>query len=394
MKTFLFSLLVAGAAFAQVVPWKAETTSIPSAQAGDPAFVFLDRPGDAGIDDAGVALVIGTDTAQTGVYTFGPGGVLEQIVPLGLVNAADARGSLLLVAQANGAVVSFEVGDGGLTRLAPLGVAVPTPGRLALTDNHDGGFEVWVDTSSTTLQHFSITRDAQPQTLSFTPQPSVVIPQVPAGLVSDDRDGRLYLSFANLGVAALELDGGLNFVISIDGGQLGPVVGGVELFPMADGGTLLFTASPSTAKIVVHQVAGQQSTFITQFALGAPDGGPTRANLMRHLALFPSGFPDFPLGALIVQDGVLANYKLVSLADVAPLVPQLVPPAAVDGGTSLDGGVRDGGSGPSGGGPGGVPGGGMPSGGVDPVATCGCTSAPLALLPAFLLLWWIRRPRS
>jgi myo-inositol-hexaphosphate 3-phosphohydrolase len=392
MKLFFPCLLVASLAFGQVVPWTAETTSIASTQAGDPAFVFV--PTDV---DAGVSLIVGTDTAQTGLYVWGVTGALQQIIPLGLVSSADSRDDIVTAAISNGSLSAFQVGDAGIVRYSPSSISVATPNSVAMQNAHDGGYEVWVDTSSTTLVHFAFSR-AGPFTLAWTLLPSVTLPQVPSGLAVDDRTGRVYVSISTMGIVAVEPDGTSRFVASIDAGQLGAVIGGIDLFPLADGGTLLFTGSPAAEQIVVHRVSNLQSTFVTQFQVGPPDGGSSRARLTRHVAIFPEPVPDFPRGVLLVQDGVLANYKLVSMVDVAQVVPDLnavtTPDGGldggVDGGASLDGGTRpDGGSVGVTGGPGG-----MPSGEPTPTPTCGCHGGPLAVLPALLLLWWIRRPRS
>ncbi len=398
MRLLLASLVCCNVALAQtVVPWTSQTSSIASTQAGDPAFVSLPRTGDAGVD-----LIIGTDTAQTGVYTWNADGQLKQLIPLGLVAAADARGTLVVVAQSNGALITFEASaDGGLTRLLPVSQSVPTPGHVALRALDDAGFEVWVDTSSPTLRHFALNRLSAAE-LQYFPLADVAVPQTPSGLAVDDRTGRVYVALPTLGVVAVEPDQQVNFVISIDAGQLGPVVGGLDLYPAADGGTLLFSTSPSQETIVVHQVDGLQATWVAAFAVHQPGNRSVRARLPRHLDVYEHAFEGFPRGALIVHDGVSANYKLVSLADVDDAGISIPPPfemgESVDAGLLPDGGTTDGGTardgGPSGGGggTGGQPGN-MP--GIDPTPTpCGCTGGPLVILPALLLLWWIRRPRS
>ena len=110
--------------------------------------------------------------------------------------------------------------------------------------------------------------------------------------------------------------------------------------------------------------------------------------------------PGFPRGVLIVQDELTANYKLVSLAAVdavfplpPPYIPGAAPPPLVDAG-SADAGTADGGFTDAG-----VSDGGGVTGfnprpapsAVDPTPSCGCTGGAFTVLPALLLLWWIRR---
>lgn len=403
MKISLASLLVATSALAQVVPWTAETSSVLSSRAGDPTFVVVPRPA-----DAGVRLVVGTDTGQPGIFTWAPDGVLEQILtPFGLVNAADSRGPLVVVTSANNTLLLFEVSDAGLTQLEPANFNVPSPGQVAFAQNADGGFEVWVDTSSPTVEHFAMSPVVDGG-VTFTALASLTVPERPSGLAVDDRTGRLYVAQPTMGVIAVERDGGAGFLISIDAGHLGPLVGGIDLFLSADGGALLFSASPTPEEVVVHSISGGQATFRTALQIGAPDGGGARAAFPHYLDVYERPLPGFPRGVLVVQDGTSGNYKIVSLADVnavfplpdpyipggatdAGVVP--VPDAGPDAGTDagVDAGVVDGGAGDAGSGGGRPPG---PAPGVAPTPTCGCTGGPFAVLPALLLLWWIRRIRS
>lgn len=392
MKNLLSSLLVlSSVSLAQVVPWRTETARVPSNQAGDPALAFV--PTDV---DAGVSLLVGTDTAQVGVYGFELDGVLRQTVPLGLVNGADTRGDLVVVTGANGGLFSFQLTDAGLVRVDPQLANVPTPNRVALSALDDGGFELWTDTSSTRLAHFTIER--RTSDFLYTRGPDVLLPETPSGLAADDRTGRLFVTLPTKGLFVLEPDATLEQVVSIETGRLGPVVGGVDVVGLSDGGVLAFTTSPSTDKVIVHAVAGLQATLVASFEVGAPDGGAVRARSPKHLDL-TGGFPDFPLGALVLHDGVSANYKLVSLLDVAPLVPELLDQdAGVSDGGVTDAGVADAGTRTDAGTGGGTGGTGRPGGTgstpPDEPSGCGCTDAPFALLPALLLLWSIRRPRS
>ena len=392
MKLLFASILISSAVFAQVVPFTAETTSIPSTQVGDPTFLSLPRP-----DGGAFSLLVGTDTAQTGVFTYNVGGVLQQVVQLGLVNGADSRADLVLVTRANGSLDAFSASESGLTALSPSSLSVPTPNHVALRALEDAGFEVWVDTSSRTVKRFTLERHGA--ALQYAPLADLTVPQTPSGLAVDERTGRVYVALPSVGLLVIERDDSLNYVASIDAGQLGAVIGGLELFPAADGGTLLFTTSPSNDRLVVHSVDGLQSTFLGSFQVGPPDGGSSRARAPKHLDVFEHAFPGFPRGALVVQDTQLANYKLVSLVDVDRVVP--LPPAferhpppvpSPDAGAADAGAATDAGTGSNvvgGGGTGGPRPDSAPS---DPTG-CGCTQAPFFFLPALLLLVSIRRTR-
>lgn len=398
MKTFLLSLLVATSAFAQLVPWTLETSPIASTQAGDPAFLFVPAP-----LPNGVQLIVGPDSLQLGIYLWVPG-QFPQVLPVGMVNSADARGAVLVVSSVStNTLLVFQVADGGLDSIDNGNLNVPTPGQVALAQNGDGGFEVWVDTSSPTIQHFTMSAVVDGG-VTFRALSSITVPETPTGLAVDDRRGRLYVAQPSLGVLAVERSGLSDFVISIDGGHLGAVVGGLDLFLSADGGALLFSTAPTEDELKVHALIGSMATYRTALQIGDTDGG-ARSRVPRFVDVFEQPVPGFPRGVLVVQDGVTANYKLVSLADVNavfPLPPPYLPGAvvvsdagtdggadagAVDGG--VDAGVSDGGTGGGGGGlsPG-------PPHSADPMPTCGCTGGPFTILPALLLLWWIRRLRS
>lgn len=378
------ALLLAVPAFAQTVPWTAETSLIPSTQTGDPAFVSA----------PGVELVVGTDTAQTGIFTWNAAGTLQQVVPVGIVRSASARGALLVVSSSFGGLFTFEATDAGLVRLEPQSFPVPSPGLVALTRALDGGLEVWLDTQSLLLRHFAMS-EVDDGGVTYSELPPVALPQPPSGLVADERSGRLYVAQPSLGVLRVEADGTSDILISIDAGQLGSRVGGLGLLHALDGGAVLFsTASPENA-VVLHTVSGTQATFGAQLEFGPPDGGAVRVQLPQFLDVFDQPAPGFPRGVLVVQDTTGANYKLVSLADVAlafslpPSFPE-APDAGVDGGVD----AGSGGDGGSGLGVGGGSGTSRPPPSADPQpGPCGCTGGPFALFPALLLLWWFRRPR-
>ena len=86
------ALLLAVPAFAQTVPWTAETSLIPSTQTGDPAFVSA----------PGVELVVGTDTAQTGIFTWNAAGTLQQVVPVGIIHNTSTQNTLLITTGSGG----------------------------------------------------------------------------------------------------------------------------------------------------------------------------------------------------------------------------------------------------------------------------------------------------
>jgi uncharacterized protein (TIGR03382 family) len=365
---------------------------VGSTQAGDPVVVGEGPP-------ASTELLVGTDSVQNGLYAWQlEGGLPVQLLSLGVLRSADWQPGLLVVASANGVLLFYEVTASGLVARDPAAFNAVSPGVVSLIPAADAGYEAWYDTSSEVIDHVAIAVEGDGG-LVITQGPSLTVPQVPAGLAADERTGRLYVSQPTLGLLAVERDGGSRLLVSIDAGTLGPLVGGVSLFHAADGGVFVFTTSPSTDTVQVHGVGGTQVSYRGSFSIGEPDGGAVRVRAPRFLDVHEQPLTGFPQGALLVQDGVLGNYKLVDLAAVDPLVG--LPTAAgqvvsgPDAGAAPDGGVDGGGAlGVGGGGRGGNTGG--TGGSTQPPLTegCSCTSGPFALLPVMLLLWWIRRFRS
>ncbi|MDP3157048.1 MAG: phytase [Archangium sp.] len=378
-------LLFASSAAAQRVPWTIETTSIATNQAGDPAFMSV----------PGAEFIIGTDTAALGVYVWRPGGA-PTVVPTGIATSADARGSVLVVASlASNSLRVFQASSAGLTEFTPpQNFNVPSPRHVALARRLDGGFEVSVDTSSSVLEQYAM-RIADGG-VDFTLLRTINVVQAPSGIAVDDRSGLLYVAQPTLGIMTVDSSGNRDFLVSIDGGQLGAAVGGIELFLAANGTALVLSAAPNEGELKVHAMDGQ---FLATLQFANPDGGPATLR-PNSFDVFELPTPTFPRGVLVVQDELMANYKLVDLDAVAAVFPLPAPflpgagtPGPVDGGSGSDAGVTDGGSGTGIGGGGGM-GSPRPNPTVDPMTpSCGCTGGPFALLPALFLLWCIRRPR-
>jgi hypothetical protein len=293
----------------------------------------------------------------------------------------------------------------------------------------DGGLEVWIDTSDQHVRRYSVAFDG-----GFTPLDNVALGAVfPTGLVVDDRSGRLMLALQTQGIWVREPDAGLFQILSVgDGGFPAGVfsVGGVALYPLHDGGTLLLTTVPGTGELVVHDLASIAAPkLLGSVRIGAADGGLARVSLPSWVDVSQFAVGGFDAGVLVIHDGSFNNYKLVgwealAAAFVPPLPIELrslfgavdagldagladagsdagvldagsADGGATDGGATdggvTDGGVRDGGSSGGGGGPP-ITGG---SGGGDPGQTgCGCSSPAGALGPALTLFaWFLRRQR-
>jgi hypothetical protein len=393
---FLLHLLLACSAFAQRVPWVVETTQTNSNQAGDPTFLSVaSRP----------QLIVGTDPAAIGVYLWAPG-QFPEILPVGLVNAADARDDVFVVASsALSAVLVFQVGaDGGINQFGTGLFSPPSPGQIALARTGGGGFEVVIDDSSSLITRYGMSFDAgQAQ---FALIETITVSERPSGLAIDERSGQIYVAQPTRGVVVIERGGAQRLAMSIDAGTLGTLVGGVDLFLAADGGALVFSAAPNEGELKVHTQTGD---FVAALQIGEPDGGAVIAARPRFVDVFESPVPLFPRGVLIVHDEFGANYKFVSLAAVDAVMPLPEPfvtggTLPSDGGLVTDAGVSDGGTtdGGSGGGAGGGSGAGgaggsgspsRPAPGIEPPPSCGCSGGPFALLPALLALWCIRRRR-
>ncbi|HEY1089402.1 MAG TPA: hypothetical protein VGE37_16995, partial [Archangium sp.] len=290
----------------------------------------------------------------------------------------------------------------GLMARDPMAYNAMSPGVVTLARLGDAGYEAWFDTTSTTIEHLSIRVEAN-RRLAITQLPSITVPQPPSGLVVDARTSRLYVAQPTLGLYAVNEDGGGEFIVSIDAGTLGPLLGGVSLFHAINGGAVLFSTSPNEDRVQLHEISGGSTAFIGSFEVGEPDGGAARVRTPKHLDVHELPLSGFPRGVLVVQDGAGGNYKVVDLSAVSASV--ALPPAdgvtspATDGGTpdaGIDAGVDAGSGGGFGSGGGGGSGSTNDGGSTQPPLSdgCSCTSSPLALLPAVLLLWWIRRFRS
>ncbi len=372
MKAALLSLFIAVPALAQnVIPWRLETLAIPSFQAGDPALT---------------SVIVGTDTAQVGAYVYDLDGGLREVVPFGISRSADVRGPLIAVSTAAGGVRLMFIGS-PLTAASPSNINVSSPGQLALGSLDDGGTTLWVDTLSPVLRHFSL----EPISGGYdvVSLPDVTLPGTPSGLSHDDLAGVLYAAVPGRGVFAVDNDGGVTTVIETSTGSLGGTLGGVDLLQTSTG-LFIFTTSPSDDAVVVHALDDAGVTPLGSFQLGVPDGGAEIVRQPLYLDVSTS-VPGYPAGALLLHDGAGANYKLVGLDDVAALIP-------LGSITPSDGGVGpvDAGSGAGGGSGGSIGAVGGPGAGQGPSAERqqSCSTAPLVTLPALLLLWWIRRPRS
>lgn len=403
MKRFAALILfVASSASAQlVVPWKVETLSIPSSQAGDLAIVTTNG-----------GLVVGCDTAQIGGYGWIPfSGQLAQVVQTGPLRSADARGPFLFVTTINSALFAFFDGDAGLEPLNTPSMSILSAGFVALRQKDEDDFMLAV-TRTASVQRWDI--HIEDGGVAFTPIDQVTLPGVPGGMVADDRNGNLFITHPTRGVVLLEAPTGgtpmPTYIGSIDSGMYGPGLSGIALLPLKDGGVWVLTTNTVAQTVVAHELNKISNTldFMGAAAIGAPDGGMARAALPAHLDTTLVPLPNFPKGMLAVHDGFSANYKLVSLETFDQFIP--LPDLAyrdagfdagsVDAGTAdaggsdagtsdggADAGRRDGG----GGGGGTTPG---PGNGVDPMPQgCSCGNPLLVFLPAFLLLWWIRRPR-
>ncbi len=228
---------------------------------------------------------------------------------------------------------------------------------------------------------------------------AINVAEAPSGIAVDDRSGRVYVAQPSLGIMTVDPTGNREFLVSIDAGSLGSTVGGIELFLAASGSALVLTSAPNEGELKVH---GLDGGFLTTIQFANPDGGPATLR-PSSFDVFERPTPTYPRGVLVVQDELVANYKLVDLAAVDavfPLPAPFVPGTGFDAGTPADAGTLDGGTtdagvtdGGSGGGTGGV---GNPQPApsvVDMTPSCGCTGGPFALLPALFLLWCIRRPR-
>lgn len=365
----LFSLLFATPVFAQAsVRWRAATPPIPSARAGDPALS---------------SFILGSDTAQSGIYLYDLDGVPTGALQTGIVNSIDVRASLVAASSPNGGILLYSASTLGLTPETPASITAPSPGQLALGSLSDGGYTLWFDTSSPVLRHYDLPGGGA----GFTPTAlgDVQLPAVPTGLAYDDGAQQLYAALPGEGIVAVDDDGGLTTIVPFGGGALGTSLGGLGLLRNA-GGLYFFSTAPSDDQVYVNLLQTDGGLVVVgNFLVTTPDGGAEAVRMPAYLDV-ADAVPGYPSGALLLHDGLNASYKLVALDDVAAVLPLA---GIGDGGMPPGGGTGGGAaSGISGGG------GASMSGPSAAPEKFGCAGDPLVALPALLLLWWIRRPRS
>lgn len=366
MKTALLSLFIATNVFAQtVVTWRAETPVQPG-QAGDPALT--------------TDLILGADK-QLGLYLYALDGGTAGSKPAGIVNSIDARNGLVAASTGVG-VLLYSTGVGaGLAAETP--TIASAPDQLALGALSDGGYLVSIN-SGNLLRQYALTRDTSGSGYVSTQLVDRQLPGAATGLAFDDSTERLYASVPTEGVVIVEPDGGISTAISFSSGLLGGTLGGIELYRA---GNILFILTTSQSDSAVYVNASTVNGYASggSFQFAPPDAGV--GVLLRaptYLAVSPN-VTGYPGGALLVQDGFAQNYKLVAMADVLAHL-------TGDGGVApVDAGVtpRDGGIGST------LPPTSPPVVGPSPPKEkLGCSTGSLVALPALLLLWWIRRPRS
>jgi myo-inositol-hexaphosphate 3-phosphohydrolase len=397
-RRLLLTALFATTSLAQsLVPWTTQTPPVATFTAGDLAIVV----------DRGPAprppVVLGADPLTSGVNVYSLAGDLLQTTLPGATSGVDSRSNLNLpgvttlaavVSTSAAAITPVRVADAGLEPVFDP-TTITSEGPLALTALADGGVEAWLGSRDLFARHLGFVADgglaAGTGFSGFVEFEKVALPAAASAMIVDDRTGLLYVAMPSVGVSVVG-DGGLTpLLIRSD---FVADVAGLTLYPVADGGTLLMTSVPTFNLVAVHDVsiAGMPQLLGT-FAVGPPDGGAQRVGGTQALDLTPYTLTGYPKGLLVVHDGLTANYKYVSLADLAATVvtstgsplPIGQPPAPrSDAGT--DAGVDGGTDGGSSGGKGGL-------GGIigDPPPTCGCSAEPASAL--LLAAWVVARRR-
>ncbi|MBL8921930.1 MAG: hypothetical protein JNJ54_23980 [Myxococcaceae bacterium] len=320
------------------VAFTSETLPVPGNQAGDTA--LLRDPWGQWRD-----LVFGGDAVNNGFYGFLVDGGVAVTTAFGAMGGVDARPPLLaLPSSTAGGLVAMSATtagqvlfhtthpDGGFPGIG--GVAVVTPGPVALSDFGDAGAFLFLNSGGTALLRFRLREDGG--AVGAVAEPSITLPFPARAVASSSSLRRVYVSVGIGGVVEVApLESPPTIVNVIDAGAPAQIAGGLAVYPQRDGGALLITSVPGLELFRVYQARPGQALHLADFTITAVDGG-RKVVGAELIDVSPAAFgvtdagASYDAGVLVVCDRLAtagANYKLVPWASLARAT---TPPLPID----------------------------------------------------------------
>lgn len=320
------------------VAFTSESLPVPGSQPGDTA--LLRDPWGQWRD-----LVFGGDAVNNGFYGFLVDGGVAVTTAFGALGGVDARpplralpsstaGGLVAMSASTAGQVLFHTThpDAGFPGIG--GVAVLTPGPVALADFGDAGAFVFLNAGGPSLLSYRLREDGG--AISTVAEPPISLPFTVRAVASSSGLRRVYASVGIGGVVEIApLESPPTVVNVIDAGAPGQIVGGLAVYPQRDGGALLITSVPGLDLFRVYRARPGQAVHLADFTITAVDGG-RRVVGAEFIDVSPAAFgvtdagPTFDAGVLVVCDRLTMagpNYKLVPWDALARAT---TPPLPID----------------------------------------------------------------
>jgi 3-phytase len=323
----LLAAACASAPFAPLpeVPAFTETPAVgsPNDAADDPA-IWIDRA------DSAKSLILGTDK-QAGLYVYALDGAVKDFLPAGALNNVDLRQGVTIGAFAgdiaaasnrtDNTVTLFTIDDGRVTKSGAFPSAIVEPYGLCM-GVEAGGVFVFVAYKTGDLVAYRLTGaggGVEAARLKLSSQLE--------GCVYDEDQRTLFIGEEGKGVWKTAFDGaafGPAVAVDAVGGPSGirADIEGMAIYKTGPGTGHLIVSSQGDYSYAVYDRAGDNK-FLGRFRISegpASDGAQETDGL--DVTSAPLG-PDFPAGALIVQDGFndpkgsKQNFKFVDWRAVA-----------------------------------------------------------------------------
>lgn len=296
-----------------------ETAAVgsPDDAADDPA-IWIDS------ENAANSVILGTDK-QAGLYVYGLDGAVRDFLPLGALNNIDIRQGVTIGAfsgdlaaasnRTDNTVTLFTIAGGRVAKSGAFPSAITEPYGLCLGVS-GGGVFAFVTYKTGDLIAYRLSGAETGAEAARLKLPSQL-----EGCVFDDEAGVLYFGEEGAGVFkapfASGVFGAVTGVDAVGGaGGIRPDVEGMAIYRTGPASGYLIVSSQGDFSYAVYDRAGD-NRFLGRFRIGAgpeSDGAEETDGLEATAA---SLGPDFPEGALVVQDGFndpkgsKQNFKIV-----------------------------------------------------------------------------------